>query len=436
MLLKGIKILEFGCFISAPFASKLLADMGADVTKIEPSNGDSLRGIGPFINGPQRLSGLFLSLNHGKKLLCLNVESSPGREIFLKLVSRSDILIENYGESYWEKIGLPWSQIKMENRNIVIVSLTPFGNKGPYSKYHGQEINVNALSGIVDCIGFPDRKPINIPFHQAFFQQGLNGAAAAVFAHLSVMNGKDRSAVVDISAFDVMSSYVTTHNLIYSTRDIFMKREGRRAAGSAGAYPFTILQGKESPIAIMCPAVGEFKILTEAMGSPEWSKDPRYQNPSEISRHYADEVDAHVEEWISKLSDKEIEEISLKFGIPLYPIRNVDRILEDEQYGYRKYFKEISYGGNSYTIPGLPFSCSDIDGPFKQDSDRAEAEEFAGFYPCSAVAELLARHMHAGRIETITDISIGKDSVEILKDLGNTESSIDEFRRHDDKVHP
>ena len=135
---------------SAPFASKLLADMGADVTKIKPSDGDSLRGFGPLINGPQRLSGLFLSLNHAKKLLCLNVESSLGREIFLKLVSRSDILIENYGESYWKKIGLPWSQIKKENKNIVIVSLTPFGNEGPYSNYLGQEINVNALSGVVD----------------------------------------------------------------------------------------------------------------------------------------------------------------------------------------------------------------------------------------------------------------------------------------------
>jgi crotonobetainyl-CoA:carnitine CoA-transferase CaiB-like acyl-CoA transferase len=216
-----------------------------------------------------------------------------------------------------------------------------------------------------------------------------------------------------------------------------MKREGRRAAGSAGAYPFTILQGKESPIAIMCPAVGEFKTLTEAMGSPEWSKDPRYQNPSEISRHYAEEVDAYVEAWISKLSDEEIENISLKYGIPLYPIRNVDRIVGDEQYGYRKFFKDISYGGKSYTIPGLPFSCLDNDGPIEKESDRTEVAEFAGFHACSAVAELLARHMHdGGRFETITDLSIGKDSEEILQGLGYTASQIDEFRRHDNIVRP
>ena len=135
------------------------------------------------------------------------------------------------------------------------------------------------------------------------------------------------------------------------------------------------------------------------------------------------------------MSDIEIEEISLKFGIPLYPIRNVDRILEDKQYGYRKFFYDISYGDKSFTIPGLPFSCFDNDGPIKKDSERAEVKEFAGLYPCSADTALLARHMHdGGRIETITDVSIGKDNVEILKDLGYTESKIDEFRRHDDKV--
>ncbi len=407
MLLKGMKVVEFGNFISAPFASKLLADMGADVTKVETGDGDPLREFGPSIDDRRKLSGLFVSLNLAKKLLRLDIRSPLGKSIFLKLVSRSDVLIENYGKSYWEAIGLPWTDIIKEKPGIVIVSLTPFGNEGPYANYKARDINVNALSGIVDCIGYPHKKPINLPFHQSFHQQGLNGAAVSIFALLHAMVKKDEPVIADISASDIMASYVSTHNLIYSTRNIFMKREGKRAAGSAGAYPFTILRGKESPIAIMCPAVGEFKILTEAMGSPEWSRDPKYQNPSEISRHYADEVDAHIEAWLSQLSDEDIEKISLKYGIPLYPVRNIDKIIEDDQYNYRKFFRNIRYGGRSYSMPGLPFSCIDEDGPDGKESER-DAE--------------------AGHV---ADLSVGKDSDQLLRGLGYADGQIDEFRRHD-----
>lgn len=350
-MLKGLRIIEVGSFLSAPFATALMAELGADVTKIEPATGDPLRTFGPSIDPQLRLSGLFVSLNHAKKLVTLDLRSMVGKTAFLDLITRSELLVENFGTSYWSEIGLPWSDLARVNPKLRIVSLTSFGNDGPYQNLHANDININAVAGIADCIGYPDRNPLNMPFHQALLQQGANGAAAAIFSLFMPWGAEGKPFVVDVAAADVMASQVGTLDLVSATLGIPMKRDGKRA-GSAASYPTTILKGKEGPIILVTP--GQYEDLLAAMGNPEWSKEPRFRNQLEL-RKYADEFDQHVEAWLMTLSHQDVERISTEYGIPMYPLRNIDEIIEDQQYRFRNFFKTLRYGAAEYKVPGLPF---------------------------------------------------------------------------------
>ena len=194
-LLNGLRVLEFGEFISAPYCGKLLADMGADVVKIERAGtGDWARGYGPWPvvrqahHAPsyhRERSGLFLYLNADKRGVTLNLETPTGREILAGLASHADVLVHNLHPTEMDRVGLDYGTLSPDNPRMVMASITPFGLTGPYRNWKAYDINLAAGGGICEGLGSPDREPLTFGTPEEGYFAGAAAASAIVMALLA-----------------------------------------------------------------------------------------------------------------------------------------------------------------------------------------------------------------------------------------------------------
>jgi len=185
--LEGLRVLELGTFVSAPYCGKLFAGYGAEVIKIEPPGGDISRAHGPFkdeVPNPER-SALFLYLNTGKKSVVVDVGSPSGRESFLKLVETADVLIENYRPADMRALGLSYETLRSINPRLVMISVTTFGQHGPYADYESNNLVAFAMGGQMFITGTQDGGPLKNGGYQADYQGGLNAFSAGMLAVLA-----------------------------------------------------------------------------------------------------------------------------------------------------------------------------------------------------------------------------------------------------------
>ena len=177
--LSDLKVVEWGTFISAPFCTKLMADMGAEVIKVEPpATGEEARQHGPFPKDipHKEKSGLFLYLNTNKYGVTLDPTKPAGKEVFLKLLKDADIFVQNYPYTAVKKAGLDYESLKKINPKLIMISLSPYGLTGPYKDWKAYDINICALGGITAASGYPEREPIVPPQCQAHFNAGTQAA--------------------------------------------------------------------------------------------------------------------------------------------------------------------------------------------------------------------------------------------------------------------
>ena len=194
-LLNGLRVLEFGEFISAPYCGKLLADMGADVVKIERADtGDWARDYGPWPAAQQahqepsyhrERSGLFLYLNADKRGVSLNLDTPTGREILGGMVARADVLVHNLHPTEMDRVGLDYETLRTHNEGLVMASITPFGLTGPYRNWKAYDINLAAGGGICEGLGSPDREPLTFGTPEVGYFAGAAAASSVVMALLA-----------------------------------------------------------------------------------------------------------------------------------------------------------------------------------------------------------------------------------------------------------
>ena len=166
--LHGVRVVEWSNFVSAPFCGKLLAELGADVIKIEPPGlGDNSRSQGPFPQGIPHLerSGLFLFANLSKRGVTLNLETSAGRQLLEGLLFSADIFLENQPLHLLEKLGLDYPALETRHPQLIVTSISPYGRTGPYRNYQGCDLTVNAIGGLSFGTGYPHREPLTTPMH-------------------------------------------------------------------------------------------------------------------------------------------------------------------------------------------------------------------------------------------------------------------------------
>jgi crotonobetainyl-CoA:carnitine CoA-transferase CaiB-like acyl-CoA transferase len=352
-LLEGLRVLELGQFLSAPYCGKLLADMGAEVIKIEsPGAGDHARQYGPFLSDdphPER-SGLFLYLNANKRGVTLDLGTPTGQGIFRKLVSRTDVLVHNLHPLEVDRLRLDYESINQANPGLVMASITPFGMTGPYRNYTAYDINLAAAGGVCEGLGEAGREPLTFGTPQVGYFAGLAAASSIVIALLA--GGHPTSAKPTISPFGKGGSggipasgeqgqhidiaEVETLAGIYNGPEALMAvyqwRMTRRTGHHALDFPYPncLLRCKDGYIFVGAPEGRQWGKLLELMGDPEWSKEPRFRNRTDMNNLYADEVDGYMEAWLMDHTKAELLELALKHRVPLAPVRGYDEVRHDE----------------------------------------------------------------------------------------------------------
>jgi len=255
--LTGLRIIEYGEFISAPYCTKLMADLGAEVIKIEDpaSGGDPARRQGPFPDDIPHVekSGLFLWLNSNKLGVTLNLASRLGQKILKKMLRQADVLVHNLSPDRAEKLGLNYATINGVNHGIIVTSITAFGQDGPYRNFKAYAFNCSAAGGTSVATGEPHREPLTLPLSLGAYQAGVSAAGAAMAAIL-LRNKSGKGCHVDISEVEVLASnHVGTHLLSYIYRGVGGIRKGHH--GGYFYYPCTCLPCKHGYVCLLAPQV-------------------------------------------------------------------------------------------------------------------------------------------------------------------------------------
>ena len=367
-LLNGLRVLEFGEFISAPYCGKLLADMGADVVKIERAGaGDWARDYGPWPGDlPHReRSGLFLYLNADKRGITLNLETPTGREILAGLVSRSDVLVHNLHPTEMDRVGLHYESLQAHNAGLVMASVTPFGLTGPYRNWKAYDINLAAGGGICEGLGSPDREPLTFGTPEVGYFAGAAAASSIVMALLARDDGGASTGSggqhIDIAEIESMAGLYNGSEALMA---VYQWRVTRRTGHHALDFPYPncILRCKDGFIFVGSPEGRQWRRLLELMGTPAWSQEPRLRNRTVMNNEYADEVDGYVEQWLLQHTKADLLEVALEHRIPLAPVRGFDEVRRDPSLATlfaeveRSDTGPVAIPGPAYELPGATVS--------------------------------------------------------------------------------
>ena len=371
-LLDGLRVLEFGEFISAPYCGKLLADMGAEVIKIERAGtGDWARDYGPWPTDRQahhvpsshrERSGLFLYLNADKRGVTLNLETPTGREILGGMVARADALVHNLHPTEMDRVGLDYGTLSAHNSGLVMASITPFGLTGPYRNWKAYDINLAAGGGICEGLGSPDREPLTFGTPEVGYFAGAAAASSIVMALLA-KEDDGPGQHIDIAEIEAMAGLYNGPEALMA---VYQWRVTRRTGHHALDFPYPncILRCKDGFIFVGSPEGRQWRRLLELMGTPEWSQEPRLRNRTVMNNEYADEVDGYVEEWLLEHTKAELLEMALEHRIPLAPVRGFDEVRHDPS--LTTLFREVERPDTGpVTLPGPPYelSCADVSQP-------------------------------------------------------------------------
>ena len=370
-LLEDIRVLELGNGTSAAYCGKLLAGMGAQVAKIEtPVTGDTYRNYGPFIDDDphQERSGMFLYLNTGKRGRTLDIATPTGMGILRDLAANSHVLVHNLHPREMDRVNFSYEPLAERNPALVMASITPFGLTGPYKYYKAHDINLSAAGGISQGLGEAEREPLTFGTAEVGYFAGMAAASSIVMA---LMAGESVDAGgapvggqhIDIAEVETMSGVYNGPEALMAVYEWRMtRRTGHHSLDFP--YPNCILRCKDGYVFAGSPEGRQWRRLLELMGSPEWSRDPRFTSRTVMNNEYADELDGYMEEWLLQHTKAELLEMAMEHRIPLGPVRGFDEVRNDP--GLADWFEEIerpgaralSYPSAPYTLPGAPSSAT------------------------------------------------------------------------------
>lgn len=377
-LLNGYRILDL-CDEKGFMAGKLLGDLGAEVIKVEPPKGDPSRRIGPFWGkDPDPEKSLFyMAYNTSKQGITLDIEKPEGRMLFMRLVSKCDVLLESFDPGYLESLDLGYEDLIQENPQLVMTSITPFGSSGPYHAYAGGDLVLWALSGLLFICGDPDRAPIRITLSQAFQHAGCDGATGTAMA-LFHRGNTGVGQKVDVSALKAMERVAYTAHNLWDARGKILRRPGSGLRipplGTTtpviwpckdGFVAFYLFGGQMG--AVSNPALtrwmAEEGFATDTMKTMDW---PTF----DIGRTPQEKIDETVVTPIRKFflahTQQELWQEGVDRRVMVYPVNDAEGVLAEAQLEERKFWVRLEHPplGKSLLYPG-PFvkTRDDLCGP-------------------------------------------------------------------------
>lgn len=352
--LEGITVLDLTRVLAGPFSSMMLADMGANVIKIEETGkGADERQMGPFQNGE---SAYYMNLNRNKKGVTLNLKSPKGKEIFKNLVKQADVVLENYRPGTMEKLGLGYEVLKEVNPRIIYAAVSGFGQYGPYTKRPGYDIISQAMSGLMSTTGWPGGHPTRSGTAMGDVLGGLS-VTIGILAAIHNRTYTNRGQVVDVALVDSAVASLEIINMIYFTENRLPQRIGNRYES---VYPYDSFQAKDDLVIIGGGNDKLWALFCNHIGQPELTNHPDYQRTRDrVKNHVA--VKKIVEEWtISKTVNEIVEEL-LAAGIPCAPIYTIEQVANDPHIaGAREMFVKVEHPkAGSTTLTGSHIKLSE-----------------------------------------------------------------------------
>ena len=358
---EGLRVLDLGQGVSGPFCAKMFADLGAHVVKVEPPAGDPARSMGPFpddLPHPEK-SGIFLALNTNKLGITLNLEIAEGRALLLRLAENADLVIENFTPRYLPGLGLDFTTFQSRNPELILTSITPFGQSGPWADFQANNLLISNLSGF--SRGHPGpvddlerQPPLQLAAHQSDFIAGLTAAAATVAA-LNRRRQTGGGCHVDVSEMEVLSLLPQTGLTEYSQGN---PPKGRHKSVAGIESLRAILPCRDGYVSISPRQEDQWERFVEIMGNPEWAQDRKFATRASRVENWS-ELQPLLAQWTSCQAKEDVYRQAQAQHIPSFPLNNVPDLLGSPQFQAREFFMMSDHPvAGTLTYPGWPFQLA------------------------------------------------------------------------------
>jgi len=389
--LEGIRVVEAAGMVAGPYCGKLLADLGAEVVKVEPPGGDPARRRGPFLEeaAEPHNSALFLYLNAGKLGVTLDLRRPESRPLFRRLIEEADVLIEDVPPGEKAALGLDPEEIRKLAPRLIHISVTPFGSSGPYRDFKTHHINRYMAGGDGYMIfvrrEYLDRPPLQGPGYLADYEAGV-GAAIAVLGALLYRDLSGEGQFIDQSEQEWCLALNAIYLGKYPNEDFLMDRA--RMEYALGG----IMECRDGYVMLMLLEDHHWWRLVKLMGDPPWAFEERLNTHYKRTQH-REEVNARVQEWFRRHSKEELYHMAQAQGIPLAPIYTPAEVLASPQLQSRGFFISQDHPrAGRLTLPSAPYRFSRCEymppGPAPQPGEHNHEVYRRLGYTDEALAEL------------------------------------------------
>jgi crotonobetainyl-CoA:carnitine CoA-transferase CaiB-like acyl-CoA transferase len=361
--LEGIKVLDLSRVLAGPWCTQLLADLGADVTKIErPGSGDDTRHWGPpwHGEGADRVAAYFLSCNRGKKSAAIDFAQPEGAALVRKLASQADVVVENFKVGGLEKFGLDARSLRAANPRLVYASITGFGQDGPYADRAGYDFIIQGMGGMMSVTGLPDGEPGGGPMRAGVAIVDLFTGMYTCTAIVAALFARERSgegAYIDMALFDTQLAVMANQasNALVSGKD--PPRQGNTHPNIVPYQPF---DAADQPIIIAVGNDRQFARLAAICGHPEWTSDERFSSNGARVAHRDAMVQLVADVIRQKPAADWLDQLEVA-GIPAGPINRLTQALTDVQAQHR---------GMVRVMAGMPV----VGSPVRLDGNRTDSD--------------------------------------------------------------
>ncbi len=354
--LTGLRIIDLADE-KASFCTKLLADMGAEVIKIERPDGDKSRLAGPFWgNTPHPEKSLSFWYNNTSKLgITLNLETEEGQQIFRRLAQKTDVVVETSPPGYLDKLGAGYETLSEINPRLIIVSVTGFGQTGPNKKYQSCDIVASATGGQMYVCGAPDTPPLKPYGQQAYYLASLFAATGILLA-LHERKQSGRGQHIDISLQEAVAAALEHVTVRYFYEGIVSRRQGSLHWNNS----FCLLPGKDGYIALS--PLMEWETLVELLDSEGMAADLKEEKWREegYRTQHLDHIIRILKRWTSTHSTAELFEMGQLLRLPWAPVASPIEVINSPQLKARNFFVSVAHpeASTSFTYPGAPYKFS------------------------------------------------------------------------------
>jgi crotonobetainyl-CoA:carnitine CoA-transferase CaiB-like acyl-CoA transferase len=371
--LADIKVLDLTHHIAGPYCTKLLADFGADVIKVErPDGGDPARRYGPFPHDephPEK-SALFLHLNTNKRGITLNLKSAAGKDLLKALVQEVDVLVENFSPRVMPGLGLAYDTLEALKPRLIMTSISNFGHTGPYRDYRAQDIVIYAMGGPMRATGVAGRQPLKMAGNLMQYQAGTM-AATATMVGLFAARRHGVGQHIDLSLFETHAGTVDRQSTFLTAYAYAGEESRRQPPGPQGVLPRGIYPCLDGYICIY--VTNEWwPRLARMLERPDLLTDPRFATPAaRLNPEHQPDFDLIFYPWLLERTKQEIMERAQAARVLATAVNTPEDVLRDEHFRARGFFVEVEHAiAGRVTQPGAPFRLSETPWSIRRPAPR------------------------------------------------------------------